>query len=367
MARKVNIGIIGCGNISGAYVEGCRAFDILEVYACADLIDERARTLAGEYEIPKIYSVDDLLTNDDIEIVVNLTVPRAHAAVSLAAIEAGKHVYSEKPLAITRADGRQVLMEASQRGVRVGCAPDSFLGGGLQTCRKIIDDALIGEPVGANAFFLSSGPESWHPNPEFFYKAGAGPLFDMGPYYVTALVHLLGPVKRVTGASRITFAERIIGNPARRGERFPAEVPTYITGLMEFVSGPIGAFVASFDVSATSLPHIEILGSEGTLIAPNPNYFGGPVRIRRSGSEDWDSIPLTHSDTVSRGIGVADMAYSLVSGRTHRANGHIAFHVLEIMAAIEEAAECSSYIDLESSCQRPEPLPMGLASGKLDA
>jgi predicted dehydrogenase len=212
------VGIIGCGNISSAYVNGCRMFDSLRVVAVADLAPEAAQAKAAEHDLGCAGSVEELLADPDIDIVINLTIPAAHAAVSLAALAAGKHVYSEKPLAVARADGQVVLAEAAARGLRVGGAPDTFLGGGLQTCRKLIDDGAIGEPVAATAFMLGHGPESWHPNPGFFYRQGAGPLFDMGPYYLTALIHLLGPVERVAALARISFAERMATSDARRGQ-----------------------------------------------------------------------------------------------------------------------------------------------------
>jgi predicted dehydrogenase len=366
MADKKRVGIIGCGNILGAYVRGCRAFDILELEACADIVPEKAQTAAAEHAIPRALSVEELLAAESIDIVINLTIPAAHAEVSRAILESGHHLYSEKPLATERDDGRAVIEMATQKGLRVGCAPDTFLGGGLQTCRKLLDDGWIGEPVGATAFVLSRGPESWHPNPAFFYQSGAGPLFDMAPYYLTALIHLLGPVKRVAGATRITFPERVATSEARFGERLPVSVPTHSSALLDFAAGPVATLITSFDVWRSTLPRIELYGSEGTLVVPDPNTFGGPVRIWRAGDGEWRDVPLSHSDEVRRGVGVADMANGLASGRPHRANGDMAYHVLDIMQAVEESSATGRHVSMDSTCRQPEPLPLGLLAGRLD-
>ncbi len=366
METKIKVGIIGCGNIFPQYVKGCRAFKILEVVACADLLVDRAEERAKEFGIPKFSTVEELLRDPDVDVIINLTVPLAHAEVSLAAIAAGKHVYSEKPLAITREDGKAILNSARERGVRVGCAPDTFLGGGLQTCRKLIDDGVIGVPVAATAFMASRGPESWHPNPDFFYKIGGGPLFDMGPYYLTALVHLLGPVRRVTGSTRISFAERIATSQALNGHRIKVEVPTHVAGVLDFVDGAVATLITSFDVWTHNLPRLEIYGSEGTLSVPDPNTFGGPVRIRLGGETEWRDVPLTHSAEVGRGIGVADMAYGFVYNRPHRASGEQAYHVLDLMHAFVDASRLERHILVESTCAQPAPLPVNLPAGELD-
>ncbi len=367
MGPKVKVGIIGCGNISGAYFKGCAAFPILDVVACADLDMDVAKAKAAENGV-RACTVDALLADREIEIVVNLTIPRAHAQVNLAAIDAGKNVHTEKPFAVRKEDGKQVLDAAGERGLLTGSAPDTFLGGGIQTCRKLIDDGWIGEPVAATAFMLSHGPENWHPNPDFFYQLGGGPMFDMGPYYLTALVSLLGPVRRVTGSTRISSPERVIGNRERRfGEKIPVEIPTHLAGVLDFAGGAVGTMVTSFDVWAHNLPRIEIYGSEGSLSVPDPNTFRGPVRVRRAGADEWSEVPLTHSDEVSRGIGVADMAYGLRSKREHRASGALAYHVLELMCAFDESSQADRHVKIESSCSRPAALPVGLAPGTLDA
>jgi predicted dehydrogenase len=354
---RVNIGVIGCGNISGIYLKNCTAYDQLNVTAVADLDMERAKTQAGRFKIPRALTVDELLADPQIEIVINLTIPAAHGAVGLAALRAGKSIYNEKPLAISREDGQTMLKEARETGLRVGCAPDTFLGGGLQTCRALLDEGAIGEPVAATAFMLGHGPESWHPDPEFFYQVGAGPMFDMGPYYLTTLISLLGPVRRVTGSARISFAERTIGSEPKRGTKIKVNTPTHIAGVLDFESGPVATLVTSFDVWASQVPRMEIYGSEGTLSLPDPNTFGGPVRLRRPGDDDWQEIPLMYGHTGNeRGIGVADMATALRLGRPHRANGELAYHVLDMMHAFHDASEQGRHIDLNSTCERPEPL-----------
>jgi predicted dehydrogenase len=363
--EPVKVGIIGCGNISGIYLKNCKLMEILEPLACADLVKERAEAAAEEHGL-EACTVEGLLADPRIELVLNLTVPKSHAAVDLAAIEAGKTVYQEKPLAVTREDGRRVLEAARQKGVRVGGAPDTFMGAGIQTCRKLIDDGAIGRPVAATAFMLCAGHESWHPDPEFYYEAGGGPMLDMGPYYLTALVALLGPIRRVTGSTQISFPERTVTSQKKRGKKIAVETPTHHAGVMDFVSGAVGTIITSFDVQAHNLPRIEIYGSQATLSVPDPNGFGGPVRIRRRGG-DWQDVALTHSyEQNSRGIGPADMAVALRTGRRHRASGELNYHVLDAMLAFEDASKAGRHIELESTCERPAPLPVGLEHGKLD-
>lgn len=364
---KTKIGIIGCGNISGIYFQAGRTFRNLSVAACADLVPERARAKAEEFGVPRACTVQELLADPEIRIVLNLTIPKAHAEVNLAAIAAGKHVYTEKPLAVTVDLGRQTLAAAKARGVRVGSAPDTFLGGGLQTCRKLIDDGWIGTPVAATAFMTCHGHESWHPDPEFYYQVGGGPMLDMGPYYLTALVHLLGPIRRVTGSTRITFPERIITSQPKYGTAVRVETPTHIAGVMDFAGGAVGTIVTSFDVWAAELPRIEIYGTEGSLSVPDPNCFSGPVRIWRAGAKTWSEIPLSHGYAEnSRGLGVADMASAIGHSRPHRADGDLAYHVLEVMAAFQEASETGRHREIQSTCRRPEPLPLGLRHGEID-
>jgi len=363
--QPAKVGIIGCGAISGIYFQAGRTFEMLDIVACADLIRERAEAKAKEFGC-KAITVEELLADPEIEIVLNLTIPNAHASIAQAAVEAGKSVHNEKPLTITREEGRKLLATAKEKGVRVGCAPDTFMGAGIQTCRKLIDDGVIGEPIAATAFMMCHGHEGWHPDPEFYYKVGGGPMFDMGPYYLTALVNLIGPVKRVSGSTRITFPERVIGSEPKKGQVIKVDVPTHVAGLMEFANGAIGTIITSFDVWAAELPRIEIYGTKGTLSVPDPNGFGGPVRVFLP-QEGWKEVSLTHGyEENSRGIGVADMAYALRSGRKHRASGELAYHVLDIMHAFHDASDQGKRVDLESTCERPAALPVGLKPGTLD-
>jgi predicted dehydrogenase len=368
MADKVKVGLIGVGNISPAYIKGSRSFEILDLVAVADLDVERAKARAKEFDVPKAYSVDELLADPEIEIVVNLTVPQAHAEVSLKAVNAGKNVYAEKPFGLSRDEGKPVLDAAAAKGLLVGCAPDTFLGGGIQTCRKLIDEGAIGEPVAAVAYMAGHGPESWHPNPTFYYQRGGGPMFDMGPYYLTALINLLGGVKRVTASARASFQERTATSKELNGLKIAVEVPTHIAGVMDFQSGAIGTLIMSFDIWSHNLPRIEIYGSEGSLSVPDPNTFGGPVKIRKATDSDWQDVTLTHGYTDNmRGIGVADMAYALRSGRPNRASGKLAYHVLDLMQSFHDASETNQHIAVGSSVEKPAPLPVGLKPGTLDA
>jgi len=366
--KKTGIGIVGCGNISGVYFKNlCNVFKGVEVKACADLVPERAQAKVDEYPDIQISTLDEILANPEIEILVNLTTPQEHFPVAMQAIEAGKSVHNEKPLVLTRDEGKQLLEAAASKGVRVGGAPDTFMGGGIQTCRKLIDDGRIGEPIGAQAFMLCHGHESWHPDPEFYYKAGGGPMFDMGPYYLTALVSLMGPVRRVTGSARISFSERTITSKNKYGEKIDVEVPTHVTGVLDFTTGAIGTITTSFDVWAANVPRIEIFGTEGSLSVPDPNTFGGVPMLKRMDADAWNEVPLTHGYADNcRGIGPADMAAAIADGRSHRASGELAYHVLDIMHAIHDASEQGQHVVLESTCERPAPLPMSLVNGMLD-
>ena len=363
--KPAKLGLIGCGNISGIYCQNAQKLQALDLVACADLIRERAEAKAREFGIPKVIMPQELLTDPEIEIVLDLTVPKAHAEVALAAIEAGKSVYNEKPLAVTREDGAKIIEAAKEKGVLVGCAPDTFMGAGIQTCRKLIDDGWIGEPVGAVAFFTCRGHERWHPDPEFYYEVGGGPVLDMGPYYITALINLMGPVRRVSGMARKTFETRTITSQPKYGKVIPVEVPTHVVGMLEFANGAIGTLMLTFDVWEAELPRIEVYGTQGTLSVPDPNMFGGPVRVWLNG--EWKEVPLTHGYAEnSRGLGVADLACALRSGRPHRASGELAYHVLDIMESIHDASREGKQVRLKSKCKQPAPLPMGLLPGTLD-
>jgi predicted dehydrogenase len=364
--KPVKVGIIGCGSISGAYLSTLPKFAITESTAVADLIPERAQAKAAKHNIPRACTVEELLADPSIEIVLNLTIPNAHYSVALAAVKAGKSVYNEKPLCITRAQGRELLDTAKAQGVLVGCAPDTVLGGGHQTCRKLVQDGVIGEPIAATAFMMCHGHEGWHPDPEFYYKAGGGPMFDMGPYYLTALITMMGPVRRVTGSARATFPERLITSQPKNGTKITVDVPTHIAGVMDFANGAIGTIITSFDVWGANLPCIEVHGSEGSLSVPDPNGFGGQPRVKLSG-KDWEDVPLSHIYTDNcRGIGVADMAYALRFGRPHRANGDVAYHVLDLMHAFHDASREGKHIIMESTMEKPAIFPVGLEEGKLD-
>jgi predicted dehydrogenase len=322
------------------------------------------------------------MDNPEIDIVLNLTNPAAHAEISLAALNAGKNVYSEKPLAVELEDGKKIVNLAKEKGLLVGCAPDTFLGGRLQTCRKLIDEGWIGEPIGATAFMACHGHEIWHPGPEFFYKTGAGPMFDMGPYYMTALVTLLGSVNRVCGSTRISFSERRITSEPLNGQMIDVDVPTHITGTLEFNTGAIATILTSFDVWDSHLPRLEVYGSEGTLSIADgdplagPNLFEGKILLRTKDTADWNELPTmiprrepTPWDEIpmafgynqnSRGVGLADMSYAIINKRPHRVNADTAYHVLEIMHGIHIAANQGQYYQMKSSCERPEPFKMGM-------
>jgi predicted dehydrogenase len=357
---SVKVGVIGCGNISGIYLKNSRLLEDIEVVAVADVDMLRAEAKATEYNIPNVMTVTELLADPEIEIVLNLTIPKAHAEVALAALDAGKSVYNEKPLAIERADGQKMLDIGRAKELRVGCAPDTFLGAGLQTCRQLIDEGAIGTPVAATAFMMGHGHESWHPDPAFYYQPGGGPMFDMGPYYLTALVSLLGPVRRVTGSTRISFLERRITSKPKYGEIINVEVPTHIAGVLDFASGAIGTLIMSFDTWATNVPLLEIYGSEGSLSLPDPNTFGGPVRLWRQDTREWRDMPLAHDFAENwRGLGVADMAQAIRFKRQHRASGDLAYHVLDIMHAVHDASREGQHIELTSTCDRPAPMRAG--------
>lgn len=367
MHSKVKIGIIGCGNISDAYFKGAAAYDILEIVACADLDVARAKAKAQQYGIAKACTPDELLADPAVEIVVNLTVPKAHVEVNERALRAGKHAYVEKPFALSSAESGRVLELARAQKRLVGCAPDTFLGGGIQTCRKLLDDGAIGDPVAAVAFMMCPGHESWHPAPDFYYQKGGGPMFDMGPYYITALVNLLGPAARVCGSTKATFAERTITAPNRRGEKIPVETPTHMTGAIDFANGATATMVMSFDVYPYPLPCIVLYGTKGTMEVPDPNTFGGPMRLRSADGKSFDEVPLTHSVDRARGTGVADMAYAIRTGRPHRASGELAHHVVEVMEAFEKSSTSNQHVKLTSTCARPAMLPPGVPANVLDA
>ena len=349
----VGVGLVGAGTISDAYLSNLTAFPDLSVRRVADLDLERAAAQAQRYGVPQSGTTADLLADPEIGIVVNLTVPAVHAEIGLAALDAGKHVWTEKPLALDRAAGRKLLERAKENGLRVAGAPDTVLGAGLQTARRAIDAGLIGEPAAALALFQSPGPERWHPAPEFLFGPGAGPLLDMGPYYLTALVHLLGPIAQVKGHGRRPTPTRTIGSGPRAGTSFPVLVDTTVTALIEFVSGASAQLVTSFD-SALSRAALEITGSGGAAVLPDPNTFTGDTMIYRA--DGPSSLPAA-GHAATRGTGVLELARSIAAGVPERASGEIAYHVLDTMLAIEESIAGRRSVTVESTCTVPPPLP----------
>lgn len=355
--NKVNVGIIGTGNISSIYLESPKKFEILNIVAVADIDLGRAQAQADKYGVPKACSPDELLADPSIEIVINLTIPMAHGDVALKALEAGKSVYNEKPLAYDQAQAKAMLALAKKKKLLVGGAPDTFLGGGLQTCRNLIDAGEIGTPVYVHGQMLTRGMESWHPNPEFFFQPGGGPMFDMGPYYLTAMIALLGPATAVSGSTRIVHPERTVTSQPLYGTKIQVNTPTTIMGLIDFANGTIGTLATSFDVSEGYAIGLTIHGTQAVLQVPDPNTFGGPVQIKRADAKEFEDVPIEHRWIEnSRGLGVADMAYALRNKRPHRANGALASHALEMMHAFHESARKGKRIALKTKCAQPAPL-----------
>lgn len=367
MHRKINVGLVGCGSISEAYFAGCKRYDILNLIACSDIDPNRAQAKAEKHAV-KACTVDELLADPAIEIVVNLTIPQAHAPLNERILRAGKHAYTEKPFALDVRESCRVLALAKRRKLLVGSAPDTFLGGGIQTARQLLDDGVIGRPLAATAMMTCPGHESWHPAPEFYYKKGGGPMFDMGPYYITALVNLLGPVQRVSGSTRASFKHRLITSQPLAGKKVKVEVPTHYSGTMDFASGAVATVIMSFDTwPVPDQPCIVIYGSEGTMIVPDPNRFDGPVKVRRAKEPGFIEQPHTHSDERLRGTGVADMAYSVLRRkRRHRCSGELAHHVIEVMSAFEKSSVSGRHVRVSSTARRPAGLPPHLPLNVLD-
>ncbi len=361
----LRIGVVGAGQISGAYLGTLRRLPNVQVVAVADLDHARARTAAAAAPGARPLAAAELLTAHDVDLVLNLTIPAAHAEVAHAAIAAGKHVYGEKPLAVTTGQAREVLAAAAHAGVRVGCAPDTVLGTGVQTARACLDGGQIGAPVAATAFMVTPGHERWHPAPEFYYLPGGGPLFDMGPYYLTALVTLLGPVRRVAGMAATPRATRVIGSGPRAGAQIGVAVATHVTGVLEHANGALLTLVMSFDVWAGQLPHIEVYGTGGSLSVPDPNGFGGTVQIFRAGAQDW--APAAEAGGyrgAARGYGVSDLASALSTGTAHRANGEVAYHVLDMMQALLAAAGSGHAVERHEQLRPAAGRPLRRAPGR---
>jgi len=363
------IGFVGCGDISGIYLENItNMFGELKIIGVCDLIRQRAENAAEKYKIDKVYGdMHELFADPEVDIVLNITRPYEHLDVSIAALEAGKPVYSEKPLGASLKEARKIRDLSRNKKLHIGGAPDTFLGAGIQTCRKLIDDGFIGEIFGASAYMVCRGHESWHHDPEFYYKYGGGPMMDMGPYYLTALINLLGPIKTVTGMSKVSMAERTITSQPFHGKKIKVDVSTYVTGTMGFTSGAIGTIFTTFDVHTAQVPRIEIYGSEGTLCVPDPNYFDGPVRLCRNVADGFKEIPIMFDyNTNSRALGLADMAKAMETGRPARANGDLLYHVVEVMTSFERASVERKFIDIESTVERPAPMVIPVIKGILD-
>ena len=369
MTEPVRIGVVGCGAISGAYLSAARHFPVMRVVACADVVREAAERKAAEFGVPRVCSVEELLAARDVDVVLNLTVPKAHVPVALAALEAGKHTYCEKPLGVERDEGRRVLELAARNGLRVGCAPDTFLGAGVQTARKLIDDGAIGRPVAFTAFYMSRGHETWHPSPEFYYERGGGPMFDMGPYYLTALFNLFGPLRRITGAASVAVPVRTITSQPKHGKTIQVETPDHVCGTMEFDNGATGVMIQSF---ATHHPPydekqpISVYGTEGTLKVPDPNTFDGPVHLRRGEDSEWREVPSPFLKGYGRSVGLADMCHAIRSGRPHRASGELGCAVLDAMQGFLESSEKGAAYHPVARVERPAPMPSHLPFGQLD-
>lgn len=355
---KLKVGIIGLGKISGIYLENLtKVFSHkVELVGVVDLLSERSASVAEQYKVKQYADVEALLGDPAIDLVLNLTTPQSHFALCKQALEAGKHVYVEKPLSLNVEQASALVELAQKKQLRLGCAPDTFLGAGIQTCRKLIDDGWIGRPVAASAFMMNHGHESWHPDPAFYYQVGGGPLFDMGPYYITAMVNLLGPVDSVTGYAQKSFETRTVTSEPKKGEVIDVEVATHIAGALHFESGAVATLVTSFDIWHHSMPRLEIYGTEGSLQVPDPNTFGGPILFCRKGTKEWKEIPLLFDYAEnSRGLGVADIAQSIAENADHRASGVLARHVVEVMSSLILSADKKQQVAIKHSCQRPLP------------
>ncbi|MEU4832576.1 Gfo/Idh/MocA family oxidoreductase [Streptosporangium sp. NPDC023615] len=354
----VGVAVVGCGTISHQYLANLVSFPGVRVVACADLDPGRAREVAERYGVPVAATVPEAISHPGVELVVNLTIPSAHAEVAMAAVGAGRHVYNEKPFTADRESGAALVEAAASAGVLLGSAPDTFLGAGMQTAARIVAEGGIGTPLSALTLLQGPGPESWHPSPEFLFQPGGGPLFDMGPYYLTALTTLFGPARRVAAVARRARDERVVGSGPRAGTRFPVEVPTHVTALLEFAAGQAATMVFTFDSPLRRAGFVEITGTEATMRVPDPNTFGGEVRLRRAEDEEWRPVP-TEGTEAGRGLGVLDMAQAIREGRPHRATGELGLHVLDTMIAVAESAERAAFVEVTGDCPVPEPLPRG--------
>ena len=359
MGGSLNIGIIGVGTISDQYFAQWPKLLNLSLVAVADLDDARAASVAAKRGVEAL-SVDRLLADPRIDAVLNLTIPAAHVDIARRAIAAGKHVYGEKPLALSTAEATPLLESAAAAGLRVGSAPDTVLGTGIQTARSVLDSGRIGAPVGASVHWVAPGHELWHPAPAFYYQNGGGPLFDMGPYYLTSLVSLFGPVVRVSGAVGRSDRERTIATGRNTGTVIPIDVDTHVTALLEHANGVISTVTMSFEVWATRSPLFEVYGTEGTIAVPDPNRFAEVVSFATATDREWQEVGTEAGyEDAGRGVGLSDMARAIETNRPHRASGELAFHVLEIMESVILAGHTHTVVDLRSGVHRPEPVTRG--------
>lgn len=366
--KMIRIGVVGCGNISGIYFKNLtQTFQNVVVYACADLDAEKAKKAAEEWKIEHIMTLDEMLNCSEIDLIVNLTTPKSHYAINLKCLQAGKSVYVEKPLALTYEEGVRLVELAKEKNLYLGCAPDTFMGAGIQTCRKLIQDGFIGQPLAATAFMMCHGHESWHPAPEFYYQIGGGPLFDMGPYYLTALINLLGPATEVCSMSSRTFPERVITSQPKFGTVIPVETDTHISGVIRFENGALATLTTSFDVWKHSMPCIEIYGTLGSIKVPDPNCFGGPVFCATKEDKEYREIPLINDYSEnSRGIGISDMAFGMERQLGHSASGQQGLHVLEIMEGMVKSNRDKSWISIQSSVSPSVSIKRGSPAGILE-
>ncbi|MFI5896884.1 Gfo/Idh/MocA family protein [Actinoplanes sp. NPDC051513] len=354
MGEPHRVGIVGLGYISQAYLRTLARHPRVTIAAVTDLDPARSAAVAAALPSARALPIETFL-DSDVETVLNLTVPAAHASVALGAIGHGFHVYGEKPLAASLAAASAIVETAAAAGLTVGCAPDTVLGTGIQTARAFIDGGGIGRPVAASAVMVTPGHERWHPHPDFYYLPGGGPLLDMGPYYLSALVHLLGPIRSVTGAASRTRDARTIGTGPRTGERIPVEVPTHVTGVLEHAGGALSTITTSFDAVHTTAAPLEIHGETGTIAVPDPNKFDGDVRVFELGASEWRSVPVSAGYVgATRGIGLIDQ----IAAGSPRASGALALHVLDAMTALLRSAEQGRRIALTTTAERPEPVPL---------
>ncbi|MBX2837708.1 MAG: Gfo/Idh/MocA family oxidoreductase [Gammaproteobacteria bacterium] len=367
MSSTFDVGLIGCGDISEAYLRLSPLFRGITIVACADRNLKTAAARADEFNIEAL-SVADLLSRDHIDLVVNLTTPEAHYEVSKQILESGKHVYSEKPFVLSRESGAELMALAAEQGLRIGSAPDTFLGGAHQQARALIDEGAIGKVLSGTAHVMNFGMEHWHPNPDFFFKQGAGPILDIGPYYITNLVQLIGPIKRVAGMSAIPSSTRTISSEPREGETITVETATTIHAVLEFHSGALITLGASWDVWHNGHQSMELYGETGTLYLPDPNFFGGELVLTDKDTLKAPMPPTDHPFAVPneehdegmqsnyRVSGLADMAESIAQNRPHRCSAELALHVVDVMTSILESSESRQFIEIETTCTRPEAL-----------